>query len=62
MTLAVAELRTGQRDVMVAGGMESLSNSPFLLPRGTTPYGGVRLADTCHQDALTDGGAGAVQH
>jgi len=54
MTLAVAELRTGQRDVMVAGGMESLSNSPFLLPRGTTPYGGVRLADTCHQDALTD--------
>ena len=29
--------------MMVAGGMESLSNTPFLLPRGTTPYGGIQL-------------------
>jgi hypothetical protein len=28
---------------MVAGGMESLSNTPFLLPRGLTPYGGIQL-------------------
>jgi len=28
---------------MVAGGMESLSNTPFLLPRGMTPYGGIQL-------------------
>jgi hypothetical protein len=28
---------------MVAGGMESLSNTPFLLPRGSTPYGGLLL-------------------
>jgi hypothetical protein len=34
------------RNVMVAGGMESLSNTPFLLPRGSTPYGGVILKVT----------------
>jgi hypothetical protein len=27
------------QDVIVAGGMESLSNSPFYLNRGQTPYG-----------------------
>ena len=39
---------------MVAGGMESLSNSPFTLARGQTPYGGVSLTDTCNHDGLTD--------
>ena len=34
--------------------MESLSNSPFYLPRGSTPYGGLKLIDACHFDALTD--------
>ena len=28
---------------MVGGGMESLSNTPFLLARGYTPYGGLQL-------------------
>lgn len=42
------------QNVMVAGGMESLSNSPFYLARGNTPYGEVRLRDACHFDALTD--------
>ena len=31
------------QDVMVAGGMESMSNVPYYLKRGTTPYGGVNL-------------------
>lgn len=39
---------------MVAGGMESLSNTPFTLARGETPYGGIRLTDTCNHDGLTD--------
>ena len=34
--------------------MESLSNSPFYLARGSTPYGEIRLKDACHFDALTD--------
>lgn len=28
---------------MVAGGMESMSNTPYYLARGDTPYGGVNL-------------------
>ena len=54
MSLATAELSLGHRSVMVAGGMESLSNSPFTLARGQTPYGGVSLTDTCNHDGLTD--------
>jgi len=54
MSLASAELSLGHRNVMVAGGMESLSNTPYTLPRGTTPYGGIKLRDTCNYDGLTD--------
>jgi acetyl-CoA C-acetyltransferase len=32
-------IATGQADVVVAGGMESMSNSPYLLPKGRTGYG-----------------------
>jgi acetyl-CoA C-acetyltransferase len=42
------------QDVVVAGGMESLSNSPFYLNRGSTPYGQIVLRDSCNFDALTD--------
>ena len=42
------------KDVIVAGGMESLSNSPFYLNRGQTPYGQVVLRDSCNYDGLTD--------
>lgn len=28
---------------MVAGGMESMSNVPYYMARGETPYGGVKL-------------------
>jgi len=51
---ATAELSLGHRGVMVAGGMESLSNTPFTLKRGQTPYGGIKLTDTCNHDGLTD--------
>ena len=40
--------------VMVAGGRESLSNTPFTLARGMTPYGGIKLTDSCNHDGLTD--------
>lgn len=52
--ISSASLALGQQDVMVAGGMESLSNSPFYLARGSTPYGQVVLKDSCNFDALTD--------
>ena len=28
---------------MIAGGMESMSNTPYYLKRGMTPYGKVEL-------------------
>lgn len=52
--LAAQNIQTGQQSVMVAGGMESLSNVPFFLPRGEVPYGGVKLIDGVSFDGLTD--------
>ena len=36
-------LMCGSQEVMVAGGMESMSNVPFYMTRGDSPYGGVAL-------------------
>jgi acetyl-CoA C-acetyltransferase len=36
-------LMCGLQDVVVAGGMESMSNVLFYMPRGETSYGGVKL-------------------
>jgi len=52
--LAAQNLQTGQQEVMVAGGMESLSNVPFYLTRGELPYGGTKLIDGVAFDGLTD--------
>ena len=47
--LAAQNLQTGQQEVMVAGGMESLSNVPFYLTRGDVPYGGTKLIVSQHR-------------
>ena len=39
---------------MVAGGFESMSNVPYYLNRGDTPYGGVKMSDGLVADGLTD--------
>uniref|UniRef100_A0A2R5LD24 acetyl-CoA C-acetyltransferase n=1 Tax=Ornithodoros turicata TaxID=34597 RepID=A0A2R5LD24_9ACAR len=52
--LAAQSLMCGSQEVMVAGGMESMSNVPYFLNRGETPYGGVNLADGIVHDGLTD--------
>ena len=39
---------------MVAGGMESMSNVPYYMQRGETPYGGVQLVDGIVHDGLWD--------
>lgn len=43
-----------EQEVMVAGGMESMSNVPYTMSRGATPYGGVKLEDLIVKDGLTD--------
>lgn len=42
------------QDVIIAGGMESMSNVPYYLKRGATPYGGVNLTDGIVFDGLFD--------
>lgn len=44
----------GHQNVVLAGGMESMSNVPYYLKRGQTPYGGVNLVDGIVFDGLTD--------
>ena len=52
--VAAQILACGHQDIIVAGGMESMSNVPYYLKRGETPYGGVKLDDGIVHDGLTD--------
>jgi acetyl-CoA C-acetyltransferase len=53
--IAIADqmIRAGELDVAVAGGMESMSNAPFVLPKAR---GGARLGHTEMLDALIHDG------
>ena len=51
--LAAQGIATGDIDVAVAGGMESLSNCPYLLPKART---GMRLGHTEAVDAMIHDG------
>ncbi len=35
---AASSIRTGQVDVVVAGGMESMTNTPYYLPKARQGY------------------------
>lgn len=52
--LGAQSLLCGHQNVIVAGGMESMSNVPFYMNRGETKYGGVFLSDGIVLDGLTD--------
>jgi len=52
--LATQTIQLDHQQVAIAGGMESMSQVPFYLPRGEIPYGGVALIDGCAKDGLTD--------
>jgi acetyl-CoA C-acetyltransferase len=47
--LGAAMIRAGDADIIVAGGMESMSNAPFLLSQARTGY---RLGDATLRDAV----------
>ncbi|RKP14853.1 Thiolase, N-terminal domain-containing protein [Piptocephalis cylindrospora] len=53
ITLATQSLQLGVREVMLAGGMESMSNVPFYAPRGAI-YGHQSLKDGIIHDGLWD--------
>lgn len=43
IALASQNIRCEDQEIMVAGGMESMSNVPYYMRRGDTPYGGIQL-------------------
>ncbi|HSR83926.1 MAG TPA: acetyl-CoA C-acetyltransferase [Streptosporangiaceae bacterium] len=56
IALAAQLIRAGEFDVVVAGGMESMSQAPHLLPgsRRGFKYGPTELVDSMALDGLTD--------
>ena len=54
--LAAQAIMVGDADVVVAGGMESMSNAPYLLPKARTGYrlGHGELIDSMIKDGLWD--------
>src|SRR3989454_10822155 len=56
VALAAQAIETGNSDIVVAGGMESMSNCPYLLPQARTGYriGDGKLVDSMISDGLWD--------
>jgi acetyl-CoA C-acetyltransferase len=56
IALADQLIRAGEHDIVVAGGMESMTNAPHLLPKSREgfKYGDVALVDSMAYDALYD--------
>ena len=56
ITLATQAILLGDADIIVAGGMESMSNAPFYLPKGRTgiKYGNGQILDAIVRDGLQD--------
>ncbi|KAI1718499.1 acetyl-CoA acetyltransferase [Ditylenchus destructor] len=52
--LAAQQLQLNHQQVCIGGGMESMSQVPFYLPRGETQYGGFQVVDGIVKDGLTD--------
>ena len=59
-TLSETLIRAGDYDVILAGGMESMSNAPYLVPKARW---GARMGDTQMTDAMMhDGLLDAFEH
>jgi acetyl-CoA C-acetyltransferase len=56
IALAAQLIRAGEFDVVVAGGMESMTGAPHLLPgaRAGRKFGSMELLDAMAHDGLTD--------
>jgi len=54
---AAQQITTGHSEVVLAGGVESMSNAPYILPgsRRGLRYGGAALTDALDMDALVCG-------
>jgi acetyl-CoA C-acetyltransferase len=56
IALADQLIRAGEFDLVVAGGMESMTNAPHLLPKSRSgyKYGAIEVLDAMAHDGLTD--------
>ncbi|MFF2024794.1 acetyl-CoA C-acetyltransferase [Streptomyces sp. NPDC058171] len=56
IALADQLIRAGEFDVVVAGGQESMTNAPHLLPKSREghKYGAIEMLDVMAHDGLTD--------
>lgn len=56
VALAAQAIRAGDAELVVAGGMESMSNAPYLLPKARTGYrlGHGEVVDSMVKDGLWD--------
>ncbi|MED7954367.1 MULTISPECIES: acetyl-CoA C-acetyltransferase [unclassified Streptomyces] len=56
IALADQLIRAGEFDIVVAGGQESMTNAPHLLPKSREgyKYGAIELLDSMAHDGLTD--------
>ena len=56
IALADQLIRAGEFDIVVAGGMESMTNAPHLLPKSRVgyKYGAIEMLDAMAYDGLTD--------
>ncbi|HEY0565703.1 MAG TPA: acetyl-CoA C-acetyltransferase [Terriglobales bacterium] len=54
--LAAQAIQTGNSEVVVAGGMESMTNAPYLLPQARKGYrlGNAQIVDSMVNDGLWD--------
>ncbi|OQV65806.1 hypothetical protein AK51_16115 [Serratia nematodiphila DZ0503SBS1] len=54
---AAAKIRSGLSELILAGGVESMSRAPYVLSKGETPFDkGVKLYDTTLGGALSTRG------
>jgi acetyl-CoA C-acetyltransferase len=56
IALADQLIRAGEFEIVVAGGMESMTNAPHLLPKSREgyKYGAIQMLDAMAYDGLTD--------
>ncbi len=54
--MAASQIKAGDAEIVVAGGMESMSNAPYALPKARTGYrmGNGEIIDTMVNDGLWD--------
>ena len=56
VALAAQAIQTGNAEIVVAGGMESMTNAPYLLPQGRSGFrmGDAKVVDSMIRDGLWD--------